>query len=55
MLVKLPKDILLITAADATNLATAQTLANELKARVNDLILSYNALLQEIRIAKVGE
>lgn len=47
---RLPKDISLVTTADATNPATVITLANDLKARINDMILSYNQLLQELRI-----
>lgn len=57
----LPKDIRFsqnsvpITTANATDLATAIALANDLKIVLNKVLLSYNELLFEMRVSGIGK
>lgn len=43
----------MVTSPDASNLATVITLANEMKADVNELTTQFNALLSSLRAANV--
>ena len=46
----IPLNIESISTVDATNLATALTLVNDLKTNYNYLVDNYNQLLREMRL-----